>query len=187
MDEEIFLPEDYGHEDCFVCEEARRRQTMEFSTKPDLTLYIGKYVQTIIRDDENPEPWKWGIRFDNGVEIRNKDRREVFVPQDIVGKQLKTITFSEGDTTLVFTGGLKWSLNPTQYAIHDPAHGGEVYPQWPEELEEAGIPSHPDEDVSSAPDDPEGWSKHRTNIQMEHDRRITRQANDWLQEEAQDD
>lgn len=151
--------------------------------KPTLDLYLREYVDSIYRP-EDAEPWQWAIRLANGVYIINKDRRETFVPDEIVGKQLKTISYSFHDTTITFSGGLKWSLNPTQYALHDPAHGGEVYPQWPEELEEAGIPSHPEEEVSAQPQ--EGWDKHRQGLLRKHEERVTQEANDWLQEDAEE-
>jgi hypothetical protein len=154
----------------------------EFPTKPDLTLYIGRYVQGIVKPVDG-EPWEWGIRLDNGVEIRNKDRKETFVPTDIVGKQVTTITYSVHDTTIIFTGGLKWSLNPTQYALHDPNHGGEVYPQWPENLEEVGIPSHPEEAVSDKPENPEEWERHRQQLLHEADARHQSEAQEFLKEE----
>ena len=157
---------------------------MEFSQKPNLQLYIGRYVQAIVRP-ENSQPWEWGIRLDNGVEIRNKDQRETFVPQDIVGSRIMTIVMSLHDTTIHFSGGTKWSVNPTQYVIHDPKHGGEVYPQWPEELEEAGITSHPEGRVSDKPDDPEAWERARQETLHEQDARIQTNAREWLAEEEQ--
>jgi hypothetical protein len=156
---------------------------LEFPQKPDLTLYIGKYVEGIVKP-ENALPWQWGIRLENGVEIRNKDRRETFVPTDIVGKCIMTISFSVKDTTITFSGGLKWSLNPTQYAVHDPQHGGEVYPQWPVELEEAGIPSHPMEGVSDQPDNAEGWEKHRRSEIMRRHEETQTEARNWLEEDS---
>lgn len=157
-------------------------ETLEFPAKPDLTLYIGKYVQAIVKPKDG-EPWEWGIRLDNDVEIRNKDRRETFVPMDVVGKKIKTITYSVHDTTIIFNGGMKWSLTPTQYALHDPKHGGEVYPQWPEELEQRGIPSHPEEGVSDKPDDPKKWHDHREGLLREADERHEAEAAEFLKDE----
>lgn len=148
--------------------------------KPDLSLYVGNYVQGIVRGDE---PWQWGIRLDDGTEIRNKDRGETFVPDDIVGARIKTIMFSEADTVIQFSNGARWSFNPTQYALHDPKHGGEVYPQWPEELEEAGIPSHPEEGVSDEPENPRDWEKHRQQKHRSHQARIEGQAQEFLKED----
>jgi hypothetical protein len=157
--------------------------TMEFSQKPDLSLYIGRYVADIIRGGQ---PWQWGLRLDDQTEIRNKDRRETYVPEHIVGKRITTITISEHDTTIHFSGDLKWSLNPTQYSIYDPKHGGEVYPQWPEELEEAGIPSHPEEQVSEPPKNVEEWNDHRAALLREHDSRIAGQAREFLAAEEEE-
>jgi hypothetical protein len=145
--------------------------------KPTIDLYIGRCVSAITRGEQ---PWEWGVRLENGVEIRNKDRRETFVPQDIVGAQIQTIAYSLGDTTVHFSNGHKWSFNPTQYAIYDPAYSqkGEVWPQWPEELEEAGIPSHPEEGVSAEAE--EGWTEHREGLLREHDQRIADNAKKFL-------
>lgn len=151
--------------------------------KPTLDLYIGKTVTAIITDAE--AEWHWGIRLDNEVIIYNVDRRETFVPQDIVGAKIKTVAYAEADTTIHFSNGHKWSLTPTQYAIADPAHGGEVFPQWPEELEEAGIPSHPEEGVSAQPQ--EGWYEHREGLLREHDQRIAENAQEFLAEEETDE
>lgn len=153
-------------------------------TKPDLSLYIGKYVARIIKNDApDNQPWQWGIELDNHVVIYNKDRRETFVPDDVVGKRIETIILSQRDTTIVFSGGMKWSLNPTQYTIADPHYGGEVFPQWPEELEDRGITSHPDEPPSAQPDDPEKWYEHRQELLAEHDRRHADEAAEFLKED----
>lgn len=161
---------------------------LEFPNKPDLTLYVGKEVTEITRP-QGALPWQWAIKLENGVLIVNKDRRETFVPEELVGYSIRTISFSMKDTTITFIKGeemMKWSLNPTQYAVHDPAHGGEVYPQWPQELEDAGIPSHPDEPVSDKPDDPKAWEDHR---KSEIDRRqseVESEARHWIEEERKE-
>lgn len=152
--------------------------------KPNLSLYVGNYVAGIVR---GPEPWMWGIRLDDGTEIRNKDRNETFVPDDIVGARIMTISFALEDTTIRFSNGTRWSFNPTQYAIHDPQHGGEVYPQWPEELEEAGISSHPEEGVSDPPENPRDWEKHRQQKLRSGQARIEGQAQEFLKEEEAED
>lgn len=160
-------------------------QRLEFAQKPHLQLYIGCSVREIVRGDQ---PWEWGIRLDDGVEIRNKDRRETFVPaaRDLVGAKVQTIMFSLQDTTILFNNGVRWSLNPTQYAIYDPRYSteGEAYPQWPGELEDAGIPSHPEEGVSVPPQ--EGWDEKREQIVKEHDARITSTAQEWVKEDEND-
>jgi hypothetical protein len=157
--------------------------------KPTLDLYVGRYVSSIVRArltaEGEGEPWQWGIRLDDGTTIYNKDRRETFVPQDIVGARIKTVAYSVIDTTIHFSNGHKWSLTPTQYAIADPHHGGEVYPQWPEELEEAGIPSHPEEGVSDPPK--EGWHEHREELLHQADARHQSEAQEFLAEEGNDD
>lgn len=155
----------------------------EFPNKPDLTLYVGKKVTEIVRP-EHALPWQWAIRLENGVLIINKDRREIFVPDDLVGCKIMTISFSMKDTTITFSEGLKWSLNPTQYSVLDPAHGGEVYPQWPQELEDAGIPSHPEEPVSEKPTDPVKWEDHRKGLLREADVRHQNEAQEFLKEDG---
>ena len=162
--------------------------SLEFPNKPDLTLYVGKKVTEIVRP-ENALPWQWAMKLENGVLIVNKDRRETFVPNEVVGASISTISFSIKDTTIHFDKGdekLKWSLNPTQYAVHDPAHGGEVYPQWPQELEEAGIPSHPDEPVSDKPTDPEGWESHRQDEIRRRQGEVAEEAREWIKEDQKD-
>lgn len=159
---------------------------LEFPNKPDLTLYVGKKVTEIVRP-ENALPWQWAIKLENGVLIVNKDRRETFVPSGIVGYSISTISFSVRDTTIHFFKAesemMKWSLNPTQYAVHDPKHGGEVYPQWPQELEEAGIPSHPEEPVSDKPVDPEAWEQHRQGEIRDRQVRAAEAQREWIRED----
>jgi len=156
---------------------------LEFVQKPHLSLYLGKQVTDVI---QHPEPWKWCIVLEGGVEIRNKDRRETFKPKDIIGHRIRTISMSEGDTTLHFTNEQKWSLNPTQYAIYDPKYSteGESYPQWPGELEDAGIPSHPEEEVSIEPS--ADWDRQREAMEQEQDKRISGQARDWMEEDQRE-
>ena len=149
--------------------------------KPTLDLYIGKQVTGI---SCGSLPWQWGIVLSTGAEIRNKNRNETFVPQGIIGTKIMSITFSVLDTTLHFSRGLTWSLKPTQYSIYDPKYGGESYPQWPIELEKAGISSHPEEPVSNEP--AEGWDEAHTEMRREQDERIERQAGEWLEADRND-
>jgi len=154
---------------------------LEFVQKPHLSLYIGKVITDVI---QHPEPWKWCIVLEGGVEIRNKDRREAWKPENLIGHKIKTISLSEADTTIRFSNGQKWSLTPTQYAIYDPAYGGEAYPQWPGELEDAGIPSHPEEEVSSPPS--ADWERQRQALEQEADQRISSEARDWMEEDQRE-
>jgi hypothetical protein len=156
---------------------------LEFVQKPHLQMYLGHYVQAIVRKKDGPQ-WEWAIRLDNGVEIRNKDRSEWMQPDDLVGAKLVSLSMSEGDTTLHFSNGRRWSLNPTQYAISDSRYGGEAYPQWPGELEDAGISSHPEEPVSALPDDNEAWEDVRKNEMRQQDRRAQNQAREWIKEDG---
>lgn len=146
-------------------------------SKPNLVMYVGQKVIAITR---GKLPWEWGIKFANGVEIRNKARNETFRPIGLVNRHLLTISFSVQDTTLHFSGEEKVSLKPTAYSIADPRHGGEVYPQWPEELETVGIPSHPEEDVSAQPS--EEWAEVENEIHAQADTRRQGEAANFLAE-----
>lgn len=160
--------------------------------KPTLDLYIGKKV-VAVEEREDGEAWEWAIVLENGVKIFNKSRDEVFPPTNIVGLMLGTISMSGADTTIHFRGGMideKVSFKPTQYAILDPKYGGLVldpkygglvYPQWPEELEEAGIPSHPDEEVSAEPS--AEWPKERAKLVDEMGKRHQRESVEFLSED----
>jgi hypothetical protein len=156
-------------------------------SKPDLSLYIGRRVIDVSKGDED---WKWAIVLDGGVSIVNKSRDEVFAPDGLVGKRLDTIILGLQGTTLHFNihsgpSNQVVGMHPTQYAIQDPMHGGEVYPQWPEELEEMGIPSHPDEEVSSQPSNE--WPEEERKLQWQSQQRRESDAREFLAEEAPDE
>lgn len=139
--------------------------------KPTLDLYIGRKVVAVTRKPDGEE-WEWGIKLQGDVEIRNKDRRETFRPMKIVNYRLSSISLSPRDTTIHFTKGntkITASFNPTQYVIFDPKYGGEVFPQWPEELDEMGIHSHPEEGASSEPS--EEWPEEERKLVAESDAR----------------
>jgi hypothetical protein len=146
--------------------------------KPNFTLYIGRKVIGITKGHED---WEWGIKLDGGVEFRNKDKREVFPPDDIVGSKLTAGSFSVSDTTYHFTNpigkNVKVGLNPTKYTIFDPAYG-EAYPQWPVELEQMGIPSNPDEPEIQEPN-PE-WEQREQQLRDEREVRRERDASEFL-------
>lgn len=157
-------------------------------SKPDLGLYVGK---KIIGFTHGKEEWEWAIQLEGGVEIRNKDRREVF-PADtqgidsILGYHLGALSLSPKDTTLHFMGPgaakVTISFSPTKYVIHDPRHGGEVWPQWDEYLESQGIPSMEGEPVSDEPS--EEWPKEETRLLQEQQHRAQITAEEWLKEDA---
>jgi len=156
-------------------------------SKPDLSLYIGRRV---IEVEKGEEAWQWAIVLDGNVRIVNKSRDEVFAPDSLKGKRLDTIILGLQSTTLHFNihGGPSnqvVSIKGTQYAIQDPKHGGEVYPQWPEELEEMGIPSHPDEAVSS----PAGneWPQEERKLHQQSQAKRESDAREFLAEEASDE
>lgn len=151
--------------------------------KPTLDLYIGRRIIGIEFGDE---PWKWAIVLDGGVKIVNKSRRETIRPGDeILGYKLMSISQSARDTSVHFFGPsavkITIGLMPTQYAILDPAYGGEVYPQWPEELEEAGIPSHPEEEVSAQPSDE--WKAEEERLVTAQELRHISDAQEFVKEE----
>lgn len=154
--------------------------------KPGLGLYMKWTVSAVEKDEE--EDWKWAIVLkskDREIRVVNKNRQETFAPEEIVGGVLATVSQSLYDTTLhiIMPNGHRISIgmNPTQYAILDPKFGGESYPQWPEELEEAGIPSHPDEDVSAKPS--EEWPGERMKLVHDLDKRTQEEARQWLAED----
>lgn len=150
--------------------------------KPTLDLYTGQKVIAITRGEE---PWEWGIKLESGVEIRNKNREEIFRPMKLVNTRIMAYSLSPRDTTIHFAGEgaskVTVSFKPTQYAIVDPKHGGEVYPQWPEELEERGIPSHPEEEISALPGNE--WPAEEERLVNERERRIQQQAQEFLKED----
>lgn len=160
--------------------------------KPQLHMYVGRTVLGIEHKPDG-EPWQWAIVLEGGVRIVNVSRNETVMPfETIIGQKVKTIVHSQRDTTIHFGGTGKFvhktervSLNPTQYAIQDPKYAAEglVYPQWPEELEEAGISSHPDEGVSAAPDNAEAWNKTRAQYAEAADKRHAQEASEFLDEE----
>lgn len=159
--------------------------------KPALNLYLDWVCTAVVQ--EEAVDWQWAILLrprdgadrDRQALIVNKSRKETHAPIEIIGGTFRSISMSAQDTTLHFLmpNGYRQSvgLNPTQYAIGDTAHGGEVYPQWPEELEEAGIPSHPDEEVSSPSS--VDWDRQRKFLEDEQHERHTREANEWIEEE----
>lgn len=154
--------------------------------KPTLDLYLKWKVKEVRQDTE--EPWQWGIALEkDGKEILivNKSRQEIIAPFEILDCIFMAQSLSPRDTTLHFMApnGHKISVGvkPTQYAIIDPAFGGEAYPQWPEELEEAGIPSHPDEQVSAPP--AEGWDEERKRLKEAQHTRQDAEQREWIQED----
>jgi hypothetical protein len=151
--------------------------------KPDISLYTGRRV---VGMEHGKLPWQWAIVLEGDVKLINKSREETFPPQFLEGKKITTVIMGVHETAIVFegVGGRSgFSFNPTQYAIHDPAHGGEVYPQWPEELEESGIPSHPEEEVSSPPENLEKWNRHQAATRNMNQAVTEQAAREFLEEE----
>jgi hypothetical protein len=154
--------------------------------KPNLSLYLR---QKVVEIPKGVLPWQWAIKLESGVLIVNKDELEHIAPDQVVplvGWTFESVSFSTGDTTMHFRSPetdtiFKWSIAPTKYAVHDPVHGGEVYPQWPEELEERGIPSVEGGEISTPP--PEEWSEHYNKLTSEGDKRRKDEATEFLKEE----
>jgi len=159
--------------------------------KPTIDLYVGKKVVGITRGEED---WEWGIKFEGDVEIRNKDRRETYRPEEIgllvaYGMRLMAFSLSVHDTTLHFAGAgaakISWSFSPTRYVIVDPKYGGEVFPQWPEELEEMGIPAMEGGGISPEPS-PE-WQEEEARLVQAREKRVQQSAQEFLQEDEADE
>lgn len=152
-------------------------------TKPDLSLYLGRRVVAVIRNKKKDE---WGVELDGRVLIMNKSAKETFPPGDeIIGSKFVFISMSLKDTTLHFevANGYRHQVSfaPTLYVIKDPVHGGEVYPQWPEELEEMGVAATPSGDFSDKPS--EEWPAEETKLRNSRDARVQNEANEFLAEE----
>jgi len=149
---------------------------------PELSLYIGQKVIAITRGDE---AWEWGIKLESGVEIRNKDPREIFRPMGLVKYRFQSMSMSGQDTTLHFMGpsAAKFSigLKPTGYVIYDPAYGSEVFPQWPEELEDMGI--HANEGLGHHRE-PAGseWPTEELRLKIAREVRTSSEASDFIKD-----
>lgn len=155
--------------------------------KPDLSLYIGRKVVSVIRDNEDGE---WGLELDGRVCILNKSPFETFPPGDeIIGARFSAMSMSLRDTTLHFMAPNNHkhtvSFSPTYYVICDPVHGGEVYPQWPEELEQSGVPATPEGGISSEPS--EGWPEEEARLRGARDSRVQGEASEFLSDAEVDE
>lgn len=163
----------------------RRKGMMEKPyTKPDLSLYIGRVVTRVEVHPEDDSEW-W-IELEGGIRIANKSPQETMRPDDsLLGARFMMITMSFQDTTLKFeaANGYVWSVSfkPTYYVIHDPEHGGEVYPQWPEEMEAAGIPATPEGGISDPPS--ESWTERHEKLRFSQEARVQSEASEFLKED----
>jgi hypothetical protein len=146
--------------------------------KPTIDLYRGKKIIAVVRGEES---WEWGIKLQGDVEIRNKDVREEFRPMDVVNRYIAAFSLSPRDTTLHLSDGQKISFAPTKYAIFDPRYGSESYPQWPEELEEMGIPAIEGGEVSgeSSPE----WKAEEARLVEEREAQRGADAAEFLRED----
>lgn len=152
--------------------------------KPTIDLYIGKKVIGTVHGEQ---PWQWGIRLEGDVEIRNKDERETWAANEQVmtsldGYRLMALSLSPRDTTLHFAGPaatkIEISYSPTKYAIFDPKYGTESFPQWPEELEEMGIPAIEGGELTGPPS--EEWAEQETRLVEEREAKRGLEATEFL-------
>lgn len=154
--------------------------------KPNLSLYFGQVVKNVVCEDMADAPWKWTLHFENGVVIQNYSKDEVHPPFAFIGWRFLSMSMSQYDTSLHFQNPAnkkikKWGLKPTSYTVHDPRHGGEVIPQWPEELEERGIAPEDIGQVSDPP--PETWLKDYTQSIKVGEARTQANAQEFLKED----
>lgn len=149
---------------------------------PDLSLYLGQRVVSLTK---GAEQWEWGIKLESGVEIRNKDVREIFRPMGITNMRLQSLSMSERDTMLHFVGSgakkVTIAMPPTGYAIFDPKYGSEIFPQWPEELEEMGITANegmakPRLEAASE------WQEEESRLKVVRDQRIGQEATEFMKD-----
>lgn len=154
--------------------------------KPNLSLYVGRTVKSVYRLPDT-EAWEWYIEFDNGVLIRNYSKDETHMPSHVEGMKFISFSMSVADTTMHFESSVdhvihKWGLKPTSYTVHDPRHGGEVIPQWPEELEERKI--YP-RDIGFVSDSaPDTWETEYENLTQQADARAKNNAQEFLTEDG---
>lgn len=150
--------------------------------KPQISDYIGRKVVQVRKSEK--QDWAWAIELEGQVLISNKDRDEIFAPDHLNDCKLESVSLSVRDTTIHFrapNGTVHHiGMSPTQYTILDPTYGGEAFPQWPEELEEKGISSHPEEPVSAEPS-PQ-WPAEEERLQKEAQTRREREAAEFLQD-----
>lgn len=152
-------------------------------SKPDLSLYLGRKVVGVVRGDEAKD---WGIELEKGVKILNKHKLETIPPtEEIIGCTFYFISMSLRDTTLHFKAANmhihKISFPPTFYVIADPVHGGEVYPQWDEDLEEMGVAATPDGGISDKPS--KEWPEEQQRLLLQQQATRESNAQEFLQED----
>jgi hypothetical protein len=115
--------------------------------KPVLDHYVGYPIKAI--DNYGTEEWEWSLVLENGVVIRNYDKRRTATPDvSLLGKPLETVMLSELETRIRIDKDNEIVLTPTKYSISDPASSveyGEVFPQVPEELDDS-LPPDPSEE-----------------------------------------
>jgi len=149
---------------------------------PELGLYIGQKVVAIT---QGAEKWEWGIKLESGTEIRNKDVRETFQPMGLVNMRFQSMSLDMKGTVLHFMGGgaskVSVGLKPTGYVIYDPRYGDEIFPQWPEELDEMGITAN----EGMAPPNPkpiEDWRDEEARLKKAQVERIASEAREFIKD-----
>jgi len=156
--------------------------------KPDLSMYKGRKVVGVVVDEADSS--NWYIELEGGIKINNVSADESFSPTpEIVGSTLETVLLSYRDTTAVFRAvnghAHKIGFQPTYYTISDPGYGGTVFPQWPEELEESGVPATPEGGISDKPQ--ESWVKAEAEHEARTAARRQSEAAEFLKEDDDGD
>jgi len=94
-------------------------------SRPQLDYFIGRVVERTSKTKDSHK-----IYLEHGVVIHSTRQ----LPDGLKGKKLQTIIYGETDTTLVFDGGIKVDLHPTNYML-ETTDFKPFNPQTPEELE----------------------------------------------------
>jgi hypothetical protein len=104
-----------------------------------LDHYNGRRVESV--ESTGEDAWDWGVIFEGGAVVKNKDKRRTALPTAIVGQALAKVEYNEDDTQMIFGNAVndqfvesvRVVLTPTQYTIADPANPvaseEETYPQ----------------------------------------------------------
>lgn len=128
-----------------------------------LDHYNGRRVESV--ESTGEDGWNWGVIFEGGAVVKNKDKRRTALPTAIVGQALAKVEFNEYDTQMIFGNAVndqfvesaRVVLTPTQYTIADPAspvaNEEETYPQAlssePEPTPQQEEMMNPEEEIAS--------------------------------------
>jgi hypothetical protein len=119
--------------------------------RPQLDHFLEREVE---KTSETKDGYK--IYLEGGVVIHSTRQ----LPDGLKGQKLTTVLFSEDETTMVFDGGSRVSLHPTNYMMETDEYKP-MHPQTPEELDpsESGVPEDPSaERIKDGPEAPESDS-----------------------------